>query len=661
MPPRFSFKQFILPFFSLINISHETLSPRLDNGLAITPPMGWNSYNHYSCAPNETIIHSNAQALVNLGLQTLGYHYVTVDCGWTLPNRAENGTLTWNPARFPSGYFALGDFIHSLGLGFGVYQDAGIQTCMTGEPTQVGSLFHEDIDAETFASWGADLLKYDDCYSEAAAGYPNVDYTPVVSPSGRYANMTAALLATKRPFLFQICNWGVDFPALWAPALGNSWRATNDIIPAYRTISRILNQVVPQTDFAGPGHWVDLDMLEVGNDIFTIPEEQTHFSLWAILKSPLVIGAALKDTYTSIPTASLAILKNQDVIGYNQDSLGVSASFRRRWTEEGYEIWAGPLSESRVVVALINLQDEARSLTVDFPDVGVQKAGSVKDIWNGVTSSNVLTSYTANVAAHGTLLLELGELVTAGIYNASDAVKTGQTTTFEKVFGLTTSQNYSAVLTFANNKDSTSIVVNGKGYTLEGSSLTVPLGLNATNSNTVNVTSSISPNSLSITPQNATFYPSTSFTTSGSSDLTTCYTGLCQPVGSKIGYLSATGSASLSIPAPYKFSSASTVSKYVDIYFCNNDIAFATSWDYGTNTRNMTITVNSVTTRVELPLSGRSSELFSPGLGWEDTGLFGVLLDGWTDGNNEVVVGNVYGNEGLVNYAADFVGLGIYW
>lgn len=103
------------------------------------------------------------------------------------------------------------------------------------------------------------------------------------------------------------------------------------------------------------------------------------------------------------------------------------------------------------------------------------------------------------------------------------------------------------------------------------------------------------------------------------------------------------------------------MSKYVDIYFCNNDIAFATSWDYGTNTRNMTITVNSVTTRVELPLSGRSSELFSPGLGWEDTGLFRVLLDGWTDGNNEVVVGNVYGNEGLVNYAADFVGLGIYW
>ncbi|KAE9370177.1 carbohydrate-binding module family 35 protein [Stipitochalara longipes BDJ] len=621
----------------------------------------WNSYNHYSCSPNESIIHSNAQALVDLGLQPLGYHYVTVDCGWTLPNRTKNGTLTWNPARFPSGYPALGEFIHGLGLGFGVYQDAGTQTCMTGEPVQVGSLFHERTDAETFASWGADLLKYDDCFSEAATGYPNVDYTPVVSPSGRYANMTAAILATNRPMLFQICDWGVDFPALWAPALGNSWRVTNDIIPAYRTIPRILNQVVPQTDFGGPGHWLDLDMLEVGNDIFTIPEEQTHFSLWAILKSPLVIGAALKDTYTSIPPASLAILKNKDIIGYNQDSLGVSASFRRRWTEEGYELWAGPLSGNRIVVALVNLQNKTRSLTLDLPDVGVQKAGSVKDIWNGVTVKSVLTSYTAKAEAHGTILLELGNISNGGLYNATEAVAMGQTTTFEKVFGLTTSQNYSAVLSFKEKQSSTSILVNGKAYVLESSSLTIPLSLNASNSNTLNVTSSVSPSSLSITPPNATFYASTSFTTSGPSTLTACRTGLCQPVGSKISYLSATGSASLLIPAPYKTSSTLTVSKYVDIYFCNNDIAFQTSWDYGTNTRNLTIAVNGVTTRVELPLSGRSSELFSPGKGWEDTGVFGVLLDGWNDGNNEVVVGNVYGNQGLIGYGADFVGLGVYW
>ena len=237
--------------------------------------------------------------------------------------------------------------------------------------------------------------------------------------------MTSALLATKRSIVFQICDWGVDFPALWAPALGNSWRATNDIIPAYRTLPRILNQVVPQTDFAGPGHWLDLDMLEVGNNVFTIPEEETHFSLWAILKSPLVIGAALKDTYTSISQASLAILQNKNVIAYNQDSLGVAASFRRRWTAEGYEVWAGPLSGSRTVVALINLENVARSLTLDLPDVGIQKSGSIKDIWNGVTATNVLTSYTGQVLAHGTLLLELGTTTVAGNYDSSYAVTTG--------------------------------------------------------------------------------------------------------------------------------------------------------------------------------------------------------------------------------------------
>ncbi|KAF8858744.1 glycoside hydrolase [Acephala macrosclerotiorum] len=121
------------------------LTRRLDNGLAITPPMGWNSYNHYSCAPNQSIVHSNAQALVDLGLKARGYSFATVDCGWTLPNRTANGSLTWNPDRFPDGYFALGDFIHSLGLGFGVYSDAGIQMCMTGEPAQVGGLCTENV------------------------------------------------------------------------------------------------------------------------------------------------------------------------------------------------------------------------------------------------------------------------------------------------------------------------------------------------------------------------------------------------------------------------------------------------------------------------------------------------------------------------------------
>jgi alpha-galactosidase len=237
--------------------------------------------------------------------------------------------------------------------------------------------------------------------------------------------MSQAILATKRPIVFQICEWGVDFPSAWAPPLGNSWRITNDIIPYYQTVSRILNQAVPQTSFAGRGQWLDLDMLEVGNDVFTTPEEQTHFSLWAIVKSPLVIGAALKDDYTSISEASLAILKNTDVISYNQDNLGVAASFRRRWTEDGYEVWAGPLSRERTVVAVINLNDVARHLTLNLPDAGVQKAGQLKDIWNGIVATDVLTSYTASVEAHGTILLELGETTAANLYEGGDGATTG--------------------------------------------------------------------------------------------------------------------------------------------------------------------------------------------------------------------------------------------
>lgn len=298
---------------------------------------------------------------------------------------------------------------------------------------------HESTDAATFASWGADLLKCrsaiyfqaiadfadDNCYSDAGQGYPDSAYTPDVSPSDHYKTMSAAVLATGRSMLFAICEWGVDFPSAWAPAIGNSWRIANDIIPAYRTIPRILNQVVPQTSYAGSGQWLDLDMLFVGNKVFTTAEEQTHFSMWAIIKSPLIIGAALKDSYTSINSASLAILKNKDVISYNQDSLGTAASFKRRWTADGYEVWAGPLSGSRIVVAVINLNNQARSLTLDLPDVGFQKAGTLKNIWNGNTATNVLTSYTASVAAHGTILLELGGLTTVGQYAASDATVSG--------------------------------------------------------------------------------------------------------------------------------------------------------------------------------------------------------------------------------------------
>lgn len=405
-----------------LTLASPVIHKRLANGLALTPPMGWNSYNHYNCAPNQSIIHSNAEALVTLGLADLGYTFVTTDCGWTIPHRTADNKLTWNETLFPAGFPALGQYIHDLGLGFGVYSDGGIQMCMTGGVNQTGSLGHEDIDAETFVSWGADLLKYDNCWSSAERGFPNVDYEPLTSPHKNYVNMRNALDATGKSLLFQICDWGVDFPSAWAPELGNTWRVTNDIIPNWRTIFRIVNQVVPQTDYAGPGRWLDLDMLEVGNNIFTHSEEQTHFALWSILKSPLTIGCALNDTLTSVSASSLAIMKNKNVIGFNQDALGVSANLTRRYSDEGYDVWSGPLSGNRTVAAIVNWNDHSIDATFDLPDVGLQSAGWVKDAWTNETRKNVITSYKTSIEVHGTLLLELGDTVPVGVYHLDGCV-----------------------------------------------------------------------------------------------------------------------------------------------------------------------------------------------------------------------------------------------
>jgi len=302
---------------------------------------------------------------------------------------------------------------------------------------------HEDHDADTFALWGIDALKCmsipaspintdlldDNCFSDAATGYPNTQYSPSTSPRARYANMTKAL-SEHRTVLFQICEWGIDFPALWGPSLGHTWRIGNDIIPAWRAIFRTLNQAVPNTLFAGRGQWPDLDMLEVGTGVPSTAEEQTHFSMWAILKSPLVIGGVLKDELTSIDEASLAILKNEDVIEFNQDALGVSARLRRRWTEEEFEVWSGELEGGRTVAALINWADEERELTLDLPDVGLQFAGLVRDVWAGKVLEGVRTSYTSTVAAHGVMLLELSNTMKAGFYSADlFAIKKGYVTT----------------------------------------------------------------------------------------------------------------------------------------------------------------------------------------------------------------------------------------
>ncbi|KAH2058158.1 hypothetical protein KXV43_000237 [Aspergillus fumigatus] len=627
-----------------------SLHSRIDNGLARTPQMGWNSYNYYSCSPNEAIIRSNAKALVDLGLAELGYRYVTTDCGWSVADRLPNGTLTWNETLFPSGFPAMGEYLHELGLLFGVYGDSGTKLCGS-PPDQVGSLYHEEQDAKTFAEWGADSLKYDNCYSDAATNYPNVNYEPSTSPRPRYEIMSSALARVGRPILFQICEWGIDFPALWAPALGNSWRIGNDIIPAWRSIFRTLNQAVPNTDFAGPGQWADLDMLYVGNGVFSLPEEQTHFSLWAILKSPLTIGAALKDDDTSISQASLEVLKQKDVIGFNQDALGVSASLKRRWSDEGYEVWSGPLSGNRTVVAVINWRNESRDLTLDLPDVGLQYAQVVRNIWGKTVVRDVRTSYTAGVAGHGTILLELQGTLPSGLYPAKIFAKsTGQRSTFESIYAATTSANYELAITFSRPSTETVTITTSSGQTVSISGKSGRIALTA-GSNTITIQHKTPIESIQITPPTGTYYANTVFNVTGSAKHTTCGSG-CSPVGSKIGYLSPTSNAYTSI------STTTAGSKYLAIDYINNEVAFSSSWGWGSNSRNLTVSVNDgAPVRLEVPLSGRHSELYSPGKGWWDTATLGVLTSGWKKGENKVVFGNEGGEDGFQTYAADFVGV----
>jgi alpha-galactosidase len=274
----------------------------VDNGLGLTPQMGWNSWNKFACNINEDLIKSTADALISTGLAKAGYTYLNLDDCWEAPARDSNGRLWGHPETFPSGMKVLGDFIHEKGLKYGIYSDAGYQTC-AGNP---GSLGYEAIDAATFAEWGIDYLKYDNCFHDDTA------------PEVRYPPMQNALNATGRPILFSMCEWGIDNPATWAPALGNSWRTTGDITDDWEAMMTKVDQNAPLYKYAGKGAWNDPDMLEVGNGGMTNDEYITHFSLWAIMKAPLIIGCDI----TNMSAETQNILMNTEVIAINQDPLG---------------------------------------------------------------------------------------------------------------------------------------------------------------------------------------------------------------------------------------------------------------------------------------------------------------------------------------------------
>ncbi|KAK7462465.1 hypothetical protein VKT23_008066 [Stygiomarasmius scandens] len=372
----------------------------LNNGLGKTPAMGWNSYNAFSCGTTEAQYRANAQALVDLGLDELGYQYLNLDCGWQGSNRNSTGGFTTNSATIPSGIPALSDFVHGLGLKFGLYSDGGYFACGGNTGQFLGSLEHETEDAVSFANWGADYLKYDNCF--AVSPTDTVDYNPPFDD--HMAAMRDALAATGKPILFSVCEWGVQDPARWPGTnFGNSWRMSNDIADSWDHVFRIINQVVPITQFAGPGGFNDLDLLEVGNNGLTLAEQQTHFAFWAAVKSPLFISTDL----TKISPEALSILQNRDVIALNQDGLGQSIRFRRRYTN-AYDVWSGPLSDGSTVAVVFNLQDTTRDITFSYSDVGLTSA-VVSNVITHSSSGGRTTSYQATLEGHGVLVLRMSD------------------------------------------------------------------------------------------------------------------------------------------------------------------------------------------------------------------------------------------------------------
>lgn len=365
-------------------------APALADGLALTPPMGFNNWNSTHCRAefNASMVEGIADLFVEKGLKDAGYQYVNLDDCWALPDRDANGKLVPDPARFPDGIKAVADYVHAKGLKLGIYTSAGTKTCdSTGFP---GALGHEYSDARQFADWGVDYLKYDNCNNQG------------VDAQQRYRTMRDALKATGRPIVYSICEWGQNKPWEWASDVGHLWRTTGDISDSWSSMLSILKQNLPLAPYAGPGHWNDPDMLEVGNGGMTDTEYRSHFSLWSVMAAPLLIGTDLRKA----SPATFDILGNKEVIAVDQDPLGkqgtVVSSAGGRW------VVAKEMKDGSRAVALFNESGTAQRITTSASAVGLPdaEAYTLRDLWQHRTY-NTAGTIAATVPAHGTVLLRV--------------------------------------------------------------------------------------------------------------------------------------------------------------------------------------------------------------------------------------------------------------
>jgi alpha-galactosidase len=371
-----SFSVAVLALTSLTAFSQAPAPPQAPQ-VAQTPPMGWNSWNYFAGRVTDKDIRDSADLVVSSGMKDAGYIYVNIDDTWE-GERDASGVLHTN-AKFPD-MKALADYVHSKGLKIGIYSGPGTKTC----GGYAASLGHEEQDAKMYADWGIDYLKYDLCsfipdVLEKQA--PNDKAAQMRLMIGAYDKMGKALKATGRPIVYSLCQYGWDAVWEWAPALGgNLWRTTGDITPRWDRIYAIASQQAGLESYAGPGHWNDPDMLEVGNGKLSLAENRTHFTLWAILAAPLLAGNDLPHMKPEIK----AILTNRDVIAINQDALGKQGA--RTYSDGEVEVWTRQLQGGALAVAIVAVGDSrytTHPFHLNLAKLGLHGPQAGKDLWTG--------------------------------------------------------------------------------------------------------------------------------------------------------------------------------------------------------------------------------------------------------------------------------------
>jgi alpha-galactosidase len=395
----------LLFFVSFLFISLVSFSQKFEN-LALTPPMGWNSWNKFACDVNEKMIRETADALVSSGMKDAGYTYVVIDDCWH-GERDSLGFIQPNLQRFPSGIKALADYVHSKGLKFGIYSCAGAKTC-GGKPASRG---HEYQDALQYAKWGVDYLKYDWCYTDG------------LSAKGAYTTMRDALFAAGRPIVFSICEWGDNKPWEWGANVGHLWRTTGDITACFDCeakhntwsswgIMKIVEMRKDIRKYAGPGHWNDPDMLEVGNGM-KINEDRAHFSIWCMMAAPLISGNDIRNMNKEI----LEVLANKEVIAIDQDSLGIQGF--KFATKDSVETWYKPLKNGEWAVCFLNRSLKLQKIEVDWKTQLVndevstrnlntaQQTYKIRNLWSKIDIGTTKIPLIAELPAHDVLMVRL--------------------------------------------------------------------------------------------------------------------------------------------------------------------------------------------------------------------------------------------------------------